>query len=383
MLVVLAPLPARAEAHSRTHVVYSGQRLGSIAKRYNVTVAALARANGIKESSTIRPGQRLVIPQPGDRGEAPAPSSAKNAPAPKQKTRTVIHRVEQGHRLELIAKRYGVSVDAICNANRIQRRSVIRPGQTLTIPGTTARGTEISASEALQTGYRAYFRKPRVKGHIELVGYTQRFRGHVFDRKGKLLPLARAGISRVLNATGARPDPDHRLIKLLVNVSDRFGGRALRIVSGYRTTSFFEDSRHKESRAVDFSIPGVPNEALRDYLRTLPNVGVGYYPNSSFVHVDVREYAAYWVDYSGPGEAPRSRAIARRGAPETHEHGHAAEPRAGMEARHERATLPATGTAAAFEALSELMREASGARKNTLDTSPAALPPARPSAATP
>ena len=32
-------------------------------------------------------------------------------------------------------------------------------------------------------------------------------------------------------------------------------------------------------------------------------VGVGYYPNSSFVHLDVRkDRSAFWIDYSGPGE---------------------------------------------------------------------------------
>ena len=61
------------------------------------------------------------------------------------------------------------------------------------------------------------------------------------------------------------------------------------------------------SQAVDFSIQGVPNTVLRDYLRRFRNCGVGYYPNSSFVHLDVRTSAAYWVDYAGPGEAPRSR----------------------------------------------------------------------------
>jgi hypothetical protein len=33
------------------------------------------------------------------------------------------------------------------------------------------------------------------------------------------------------------------------------------------------------------------------------NVGVGYYPNSSFVHLDVRRgSSAFWIDYSGPGQ---------------------------------------------------------------------------------
>jgi hypothetical protein len=58
---------------------------------------------------------------------------------------------------------------------------------------------------------------------------------------------------------------------------------------------------------VDFSIPGVANTVVRDYVRRFRNCGVGYYPNSSFVHLDVRESAAYWVDYAGPGEAPRAK----------------------------------------------------------------------------
>ena len=155
-------------------------------------------------------------------------------------------------------------------------------------------------------------RAPARSGFVELFGYNERFRGRVFDRKGRALPAAFTGVSRVLATTTGRPKLDPRLLRLLVDVSDTFGGRPIRIVSGFRTTSYYQDSRHKQSQAVDFSIPGVPNEVVRDYLRTLSKVGVGYYPNSSFVHLDVREHSAYWVDYAGPGEAPRRR---------QHEHG--------------------------------------------------------------
>lgn len=57
--------------------------------------------------------------------------------------------------------------------------------------------------------------------------------------------------------------------------------------------------------ACDFRVAGVPNADLRDYLRrTFKSVGVGYYPNSSFIHLDVRKGAsAFWIDYSGPKEA--------------------------------------------------------------------------------
>jgi hypothetical protein len=98
---------------------------------------------------------------------------------------------------------------------------------------------------------------------------------------------------------------DGRLLGLLSQVSNTFGGRTLRVVSGWRMTSFARESRHRLGRAVDFRVVGVPNEVLRDYLRTFANVGVGYYPNSTFVHLDVRDTSAYWVDYAGPGEPPR------------------------------------------------------------------------------
>jgi hypothetical protein len=129
----------------------------------------------------------------------------------------------------------------------------------------------------------------------------------VFDKKGKVAPGAVESVSRLFAATGSRPRVDARLIALLADVSEHFGGRPMRVVSGWRDHSYFEDSRHKHSQAVDFSIAGVPNTVLRDYVRRFRNCGVGYYPNSSFVHLDVRDAAAYWVDYAGPGEAPRSK----------------------------------------------------------------------------
>jgi hypothetical protein len=56
--------------------------------------------------------------------------------------------------------------------------------------------------------------------------------------------------------------------------------------------------------ACDIHIEGVANTELRDYLRrSFQKVGVGYYPNSSFVHLDVRkDRSAFWIDYSGPGD---------------------------------------------------------------------------------
>lgn len=124
--------------------------------------------------------------------------------------------------------------------------------------------------------------------------------------KGEVPPASRASLSSMLASwrTGKETLIDERLIAMIALASDEFGGRAIRIVSGYREASYAPDSKHKSGQALDFSIPGVPNEALRDYLRTLNDVGIGFYPNSTHVHLDVREKTTYWVDYSFPGERP-------------------------------------------------------------------------------
>jgi LysM repeat protein/predicted esterase len=44
------------------------------------------------------------------------------------------HTVADGHTLGKIAKRYNVSIEALCNANGISRRDAIKPGQKLVIP---------------------------------------------------------------------------------------------------------------------------------------------------------------------------------------------------------------------------------------------------------
>lgn len=92
------------------------------------------------------------------------------------------------------------------------------------------------------------------------------------------------------------------LLERLQKVAARYPGRTIEIVSGHRPEAR-ETSRHHHGRALDFRVKGVTRERLRDFLRPFEATGVGYYPNSSFVHMDVRDDRGYWVDRSGPGEA--------------------------------------------------------------------------------
>ena len=81
----------------------------------------------------------------------------------------------------------------------------------------------------------------------------------------------------------------------------------INVVCGYRTpetnaalrenspkTGVAEHSQHMEGHAIDLRVPGVSTVQLRNAALSLHAGGVGYYPVSQFVHVDVgpvREWA--------------------------------------------------------------------------------------------
>jgi hypothetical protein len=103
---------------------------------------------------------------------------------------------------------------------------------------------------------------------------------------------------------------DPRLLERVQAVADHFGknGSSARffVISGYRPASV--GSMHSTGRAMDFRIDGVKNEEVVAFCKTISDTGCGYYPNSSFVHMDVRDAGTghtAWIDASGPGETPR------------------------------------------------------------------------------
>jgi hypothetical protein len=98
---------------------------------------------------------------------------------------------------------------------------------------------------------------------------------------------------------------DKGLLTRVDAIAKHFGGKPISLVSGYRPQS--RGSLHQSGRALDLRVAGVSNEELVAFCKTLKDTGCGYYPNSSFVHVDVRNPGTgtvSWIDSSGPGEAP-------------------------------------------------------------------------------
>lgn len=100
--------------------------------------------------------------------------------------------------------------------------------------------------------------------------------------------------------TGKSKRMPERLLWNLYLVGQRFDA-PIEIISAYRHNER-KSSRHKQGKAIDFRVVGVDNREVWNYCKRFDNVGLGLYPNSNFVHMDVRDRSYYWIDDSGPGE---------------------------------------------------------------------------------
>lgn len=115
-----------------------------------------------------------------------------------------------------------------------------------------------------------------------------------------------------------------RVVTLASHFASKAGPAAIEVISGYRPNS--KGSYHSHARAMDIRVQGARNEDVIAFCKTLQDTGCGYYPNSGFVHVDVRDSGTghiSWIDASGPGEVPKY--VATWPAPKGSEYGDAPE----------------------------------------------------------
>jgi uncharacterized protein YcbK (DUF882 family) len=111
------------------------------------------------------------------------------------------------------------------------------------------------------------------------------------------------------SASGDEHPVDPRTLALAYRIQTHFGAAELRVVSGYRVPKPGSHSNHGKGRAIDMVVPGVPDEEVARFTREIGFVGVGVYPTSQFVHVDIRPRSYFWVDFSGPRMKNRERGI--------------------------------------------------------------------------
>jgi len=108
----IADIPAEKWVSWRRHRVEPGETLTSLAKRYQVTAAAIAAANSLGGSTALTAGDKLIIPA--------------TQPAGETKSRLVRYRVRKGDTLGGIADQFSVSTDQLRKWNALKSARVSR-----------------------------------------------------------------------------------------------------------------------------------------------------------------------------------------------------------------------------------------------------------------
>jgi membrane-bound lytic murein transglycosylase D len=126
------PVEPASSSPTGFHRVRRGETLSGLAAEYGVTVRQLRSWNSLEESEGIRAGQRLRVARPPAPRRRTTVQMASGAPkASSDRT----HMVRRGETLTALAKRYGVSVQALRDANGMAVNDGLRAGARIRIPG--------------------------------------------------------------------------------------------------------------------------------------------------------------------------------------------------------------------------------------------------------
>jgi uncharacterized protein YcbK (DUF882 family) len=124
----------------------------------------------------------------------------------------------------------------------------------------------------------------------------------VYRRGDEYIPAALAKLDNFLrdHRTGDVRHFDPHLYDILSDLTASVGHPVgeIDIICGYRTSSTNESLRahttgvarnslHIQAEAIDLRMPGIDTLKLRKAALALARGGVGYYPHSDFIHVDV------------------------------------------------------------------------------------------------
>ena len=124
----------------------------------------------------------------------------------------------------------------------------------------------------------------------------------VYRRGDSYIPEALGSLDRFLrdHRTGEVHHYDPHVFDLLSDLTASVGrtGAEIQIICGYRTSwsneylrtrtaGVAKDSLHMRAEAIDIRLPGITLAKFRDAALALRRGGVGFYPDSGFIHVDV------------------------------------------------------------------------------------------------
>lgn len=145
---------------------------------------------------------------------------------------------------------------------------------------------------------------PRPSGNIHIYSLAnhEALKVNIYNEDGSYNVEALQAVSHVLRCkrTDTEREMEPRLLTVLSHVFDHFGEKRIEVVSGFRNQRR-TSSYHYKGSASDIRILGVKPAKLRAFLESLDSggMGIGLYPRTGFIHVDVRPPPSYrWIDWS-------------------------------------------------------------------------------------
>jgi uncharacterized protein YcbK (DUF882 family) len=144
--------------------------------------------------------------------------------------------------------------------------------------------------------------------------HTQEFASiKLYDKNGNIRKKALRKFNTVVRCyrKGITIPINYKVVVEIYQAWLYFGMPQVTVFSGCRQPPHASrESRHVKGNAIDFNFDGIPRRSLANYFlkRTRQissyQLGVGYYPESFHVHLDVRKRHAFWVqliDHNGKG----------------------------------------------------------------------------------
>ena len=135
---IVASKPEQEVGNPQIHIVKTGESLGLIAGKYNVTVNELMSWNNLS-STVVVIGQKIKI-QGGSQKPSASSGSVAKPPASKPSkpsaaiTNSFYYTIQAGDNLWDLADKYNVTVAQLKKLNDINNASYLKPGQKIKIP---------------------------------------------------------------------------------------------------------------------------------------------------------------------------------------------------------------------------------------------------------
>jgi len=244
-----------AAPQGTTIIVGTSDTLEILARRYNVTPAAILQANGYRGPRVLSPGQQLIIPHPGVVAGAPAMSAPVSKPIAVAAAAPSVHVVNHGDTLMSIARRNHISAGELARANSLDAGAKLKIGMKLSVPvkASAATAPVAQASVPPTTKMAAVATEPPQKARVAQTT-------NVEEAQATETPL------KASEATGALP-------------TFRWPARG-KVIAGYGAKT-----NGKANDGINLAVPeGTPVKAAEDGVVTYSGNELKNYGNLVLVH---------------------------------------------------------------------------------------------------